>query len=467
MYYDILEPPIKRGDERLKSMSLSMAAAACGGKLVGCGDGSVPIRRAVIDSRTVEPGDLFVAYRGEKTDGHRYIQTALDKGAACCLAEYAPEGVQGPLILCDDVQKAFEAIAREYRQSLALPVVGVTGSVGKTTTKEMISAVLARRYRVLKTEGNLNNQIGVPMTVSRLEQEHEAAVIELGISDFGEMRLLASIARPTIAVFTVIGRAHLEFLHDLDGVFKAKTEMLELLPADGVVIYNGDDAQLRKIDCAQKRVSYGFGEDCTLRASEVSLSKEGRTRARIECGERCIHADIPAFGRQMVYAALAAAAVGMELGLSDAEIEAGLASYATVGRRGAIADTGFLTLVDDSYNANPESMRAAMDSLALLPGRHVCILGDMLEMGPDSAQMHYDLGAYAREKGMDLILCCGPLCSELARGAGENSRYFENTEQLRAALPELLKEGDAVLVKASRGMHLETIAEAIKVLKLS
>ena len=175
----------------------------------------------------------------------------------------------------------------------------------------------------------------------------------------------------------------------------------------------------------------------------------------------------PAFGRQMVYAALAAAAVGMELGLSDAGIEAGLASYATVGRRGAIADTGFLTLVDDSYNANPESMRAAMDSLALLPGRHVCILGDMLEMGPDSAQMHYDLGAYAREKGMDLILCCGPLCSELARGAGENSRYFENTEQLRAALPELLKEGDAVLVKASRGMHLETIAEAIKVLKLS
>ena len=159
------------------------------------------------------------------------------------------------LILCDDVQKAFEAIAREYRQSLALPVVGVTGSVGKTTTKEMISAVLARRYRVLKTEGNLNNQIGVPMTVSRLEQEHEAAVIELGISDFGEMRLLASIARPTIAVFTVIGRAHLEFLHDLDGVFKAKTEMLDLLPKDGVVIYNGDDAQLRKIDCAQKRVS--------------------------------------------------------------------------------------------------------------------------------------------------------------------------------------------------------------------
>ncbi len=448
-------------------MTISRAAASCGGKLVGCADGSAPIRRAVIDSRAVEAGDLFVAYRGERTDGHKYIKTALEKGAACCLAETLPEGVEGPVILCDDVQKAFEAIAGAYRLTLDLPVVGVTGSVGKTTTKEMIAAVLSQRFRVLKTEGNLNNQIGVPMTVSRLEREHEAAVIELGISGFGEMRVLSSIARPTIAVFTVIGRAHLEFLHDLEGVFRAKTEMIEALPADGVVIYNGDDAMLRKISCRQRCVSYGFGEDCALRAEEMTLSAEGRTRARIVCGERRLTADIPAFGRQMVYAALAAAAVGMELGLSDREIEAGLAAYATVGRRGAIEDTGYVTLVDDSYNANPESMRCAIDSLSLLPGRHVCILGDMLEMGPESGRMHYDLGVYAREKGMELVLACGPLGREIARGAGEIGLSFESTDELREALPELLRRGDAVLVKASRGMHLETLAETVKGLKQS
>ena len=177
-----------------------------------------PIGRAVIDSRAVEPGDLFVAYRGEKTDGHRYIPTAWEKGAVCALAEYLPEGAEGPAILVDDVQRALEQIAAAYRRTLSLPVIGITGSVGKTTAKEMIAAVLSQRFRVLKTEGNLNNQIGVPMTVSRIEPEHEAAVVEMGISGFGEMTLLAEMAKPTIAVFTMIGRAHLEFLHDLDGV---------------------------------------------------------------------------------------------------------------------------------------------------------------------------------------------------------------------------------------------------------
>ena len=446
-------------------MTLKKAAECCGGKLIGCKDDTVGICRAVIDSRAVESGDLFVAFRGEKTDGHRFIQSALDKGALCALAETLPEGVQGPVILVEDVQKALEAICTVYRETLHIPVIGITGSVGKTTAKEMIASVLSQRYHTLKTEGNHNNQIGVPMTVSRIEYEHEAAVVEMGISGFGEMSELASVAMPTIAVFTVIGRAHLEFLHDLEGVFRAKTEMLAFLPPDGTVIANGDDALLKNINCPQRVLLYGTGDNCDVRADEIVLLPEGRTRCRIRYQDRVIRADVPAFGRQLVYAALEGAAVGIVLGLTDREIESGIASYTTVGRRNAVTDTGFVTLVDDCYNANPESMRCAIDSLSACSGRKVCLLADMLEMGKDSPQMHFDLGKYAAEKGIDLVAACGPLGRNIALGAGERGQWFESRDAMIEALPLLIEQGDRVLVKASLGMHMEHVAEAVKILK--
>ena len=445
-------------------MTLNKAAQSCGGRLIGCSDGELGISRAVIDSRAVAAGDLFVAYRGEKTDGHRYIQSALDKGAVCALAEYLPSGVEGPVLLVENVQTALEKICTAYRETLQIPVVGITGSVGKTTAKEMIASVLSQRYYTLKTEGNHNNQIGVPMTVSRIEKEHEAAVIEMGISGFGEMTELASVAKPTVAVFTVIGRAHLEFLHDLDGVFRAKTEMLRFLPDDGIVISNGDDEKLKKLRCPQRVLFYGTGSNCDVRADEIELLPGGRTRCRIRYGERVIRADVPAFGRQMVYAALEGAAVGFALGLSDGEIEVGIASYATVGRRNAVTDTGFVTLVDDCYNANPESMRCAIDSMSAFSGRKVCLLADMLEMGADSPQMHLDLGRYAADKGMDLVAACGPLGKNIAQGAGERGCWFESREAMIEALPALIRKGDRVLVKASLGMHMEHVAEAVKAL---
>lgn len=454
----------------LKTMTIAMAAAVCGGRLVGTAVPDAPIGRAVIDSRAVEPGDLFVAYRGEKTDGHRYIPTAWEKGAVCALAEYLPEGAEGPAILVDDVQRALEQIAAAYRRTLSLPVIGITGSVGKTTAKEMIASVLSQHFRVLKTEGNHNNQIGVPMTLSRIEREHEIAVVEMGISGFGEMTLLAEMAKPTIAVFTMIGRAHLEFLHDLDGVLRAKTEMIALMPDDGVVIVNGDNEQLKKLSCRQKLLRFGLGEDCDVRAADVTLTPAGETRCRILFEGRSILVSIPAYGRQMIYAALEGAAVGLVMGMTDAEIAAGIAAYQTVGRRSAITDTGFVTLVDDSYNANPESMRCAMDSLLQLPGRHVCLLADMLEMGPDSTQMHRDLGVYAAEKGIDLLACCGPLSRQMAAAAGEHGAkavWYPTAEELIAALPALLQKGDRVLVKASLGMHMERAAEAVKKLESS
>ena len=444
----------------VKGMTLERAAAVCGGRLVGAAEPERELGQLVIDSRAVQPGDLFAAFKGEKADGHDYIAAAFARGAACCLAERIPEGETRPLILTDDVQRSIERIAAAHRESLSIPVVGVTGSVGKTSAKEMIAAVLSQRLRVLKTEGNFNNQIGVPMTVSRIAPEHEAAVVEMGISGFGEMRALAGIARPTMAVYTVIGYAHLEFLRDLDGVLRAKTEMLELLPEDAPVIVNGDDEKLRGLKCRRRLIRFGLGEDCEVRAEKLRLLPDGGSACEIVSGERCIPVTIPAFGRHMVYAALAGAAVGLELGLTDGEIAAGVAAYRTVGRRAAVTDTGYLTLIDDCYNANPDSSRSGVDSLLQLPGRHVCIFGDMLELGENSRELHRELGRYAAEKGAALVIGCGELTEETCRAAG--GVHFADREALIAALPALLRKGDAVLVKASRGMRFEEISEAVK-----
>lgn len=444
------------------NITVTQAARICGGRLMGENFNNREIGRVVIDSRAVMPGDLFAAYKGEKVDGHDYIAAALEKGAALCLAERLPEGVTGSVLLVPDVQQALERLCTAYRESLGLPVVGITGSVGKTTAKEMVWSVLSQRMNVLKTEGNLNNQIGVPMTLSRITPQHQAAVVEMGISAPGEMTELARMVRPTVAVFTVIGHAHLEFLRDLEGVFRAKTEMLALMPEDGTVIVNGDDPWLRTIECRQRLIRCGLGEDCQVRAENIQLLPEGRTRCDIVYGEKRIHADIPAYGRHMVYAAMEAVAVGFTLGLSQEEIERGIAGYQVVGRRGAVTVTEKITLVDDCYNANPDSMRCAMDSMKDMPGRHVAILADMLEMGSGGEQMHRELGRYAVDSGITLVLCCGQLGREIAEGAGSRGRWFESRQALAEALPELLEKGDTVLVKASRGMHLEEISELLK-----
>ena len=444
----------------LQGMTIERAAALCGGTLRGAADGAAELGAIVIDSRAVRPGDLFAAYRGERVDGHDYIAAAFDRGAACCLAERVPEGETRPVLLVESVQDAVEAIAAGYRETLSLPVVGITGSVGKTSAKEMIASVLSQRLNVLKTEGNLNNHIGVPMTVSRITAEHEAAVVEMGISGFGEMTRLAQIARPTLAVYTVIGHAHLEYLHDLDGVLRAKGEMLALMPEDAPVLVNGDDEKLRGLVCRQKKLSFGLGADCDLRAENIRALPNGSACEIVGLGRR-IAVTIPAFGRHLLYAALEGALVGMLLGLSDEEIAAGIAAFEVVGRRGAVTDTGFVTLIDDCYNANPDSCRSAVDSLLALPGRHVCILGDMLELGPESAAMHFDLGRYAADRGA-LVLTTGALSAETARGAGDRGRHYPDRDALIAALPTVLRRGDAVLVKASHGARFDAVSEAIK-----
>lgn len=446
----------------MDNFTVSDALSVCGGRLCGAAPLDAALGAVVIDSRLVRPGDLFVAYRGERVDGHDYITAALDKGAAVCLAERVPEGEARGVIVVDAVQPALEAITRAYRARFAIPVVGITGSVGKTTAKEMIYAVMSQRFNTLKTEGNLNNQIGVPMTLSRLTGAHEAAVVEMGISGFGEMSVLAAMARPTIAVFTCIGHAHLEFLHDLGGVFRAKTEMLGYMPADGTVIINGDDAKLRALRCPQRIVSFGLLPDCAVRAENIRFDGESGAYCDIVCDGRRIAVRIPAYGQHMVYAALEGAAVGLVMGLTDAEIAAGVAAYHTVGRRGVVYSTGYITLIDDCYNANPDSMRCAVDSLTALPGRHVCVLSDMREMGQDSPAMHKELGEYALAHGVDFVAAYGPMSAYLTAAMGSRARHFETKAELIAALPGLIRRGDNVLVKASLGMHLEDAAEALK-----
>ena len=446
----------------MENITVLRAAELCGGILYGNAEEDVFIQNIVINSREVMPGDLFAAYRGEHADGHNYIPSAFERGAACCLAEYVPEGVSGPVIVVPDVQLAMEKLAKAYRAEFSIPVVGITGSVGKTTAKEMIASVLSRRYRTLKTEGNLNNRIGVPMMLARLSSTHQAAVIEMGISEFGEMTILTEMVRPTAAVFTVIGHAHLEFLHNLDGVLRAKTEMLALMADDAPVVVNGDDEKLHDLQCRQPKYTFGLSPWNDFRAETVAVDENGISCDIVGAGRR-IPVRVPAIGHHLVYAVLAAAAIGVQYGLTDEEIAAGVADFRNVGRRGELIRTSFVTMIDDSYNANPDSVRSGIDTLVQLPGeRHICILGDMLELGGGSGDMHAGVGRYAAERGADLVLTAGRYGQDTARGAGDKGRFFDSRDALIRSLPELLCRGDCLLVKASKGSHFEMVSAAIR-----
>ena len=442
----------------MRDMTIFSAARAAGGRVAGCGQ-DAPLSGGVIDSREAGPGLMFCAVPGERADGHEYMRSALEKGAACCLATHVPEGVTGPVILVDDVRSAMAKIAGACRDRLGIPVVGITGSSGKTTAKEMCAAVLSQKYNTLKTEKNFNNELGVPLTLFRIGPEHGAAVVELGINHFGEMSRLGAMAKPDIAVYTLIGRSHLEALGDLDGVLRAKGELVEHMPPDGMLIVNGDDEKLAAWRPARRKLTFGLGEGCDVRGVGFAPRGAEGSALTVLAGERRIEIFLPAYGRHLAYAALAAAAVGIELGLSDGQIAAGAADYAPVGRRARIIETPSLTVIDDCYNANPDSVEMAIASAGALRGRLVCILGDMLELGEQSEQMHREVGEAARAAGA-LLLTAGE------RSAAMGGEHFASKAELISALPRLLKRGDRVLVKASHSMAFEEISDALRALSL-
>jgi len=447
----------------MKHLTIENIIAACGGAFHG--DASVlpaEITAVTTDSRTVTPGCLFAAIPGERVDGHAYAAGALESGALCVLVQKIPAETSGNCIVVPDTVAALQQIAAFYRSRFDIPILGITGSVGKTTTKEMVAAVLGQRFCVHKTAGNFNNDLGVPLTLFGLREQHEVAVIEMGISHPGDMERLASMVRPTMSMLTVIGHAHLEFLKSREGILAEKSVINRFLPEDGIVFCSGDDDLLAAMPCRQKKITFGCGENCDLRASRAETMPDGTTRCLISGLGRAFSVTIPAYGEHMVYAALEGAAAGIQFGLSDAEIAAGIAAYTSVGHRAKLIKTGKISIVDDCYNANPTSTASAIRSLGGCGGRKVCILGDMLELGENSAALHFETGVLAMQCGAALVLTTGEAAAEIARGAGAIGKHFSGKDALIDALPALIQDGDTVLVKASRSMAFEKIVEALE-----
>ena len=348
----------------MKNMTLKNIADACLGQLVcKAGQEEYEIKGAVLDSRLVEEGYLFFATKGERVDGHSFIAQVADKKAACVVCEKAPENVEIPYILVEDSFVALKQIAAFYRSNLTIPVVGITGSVGKTSTKEIISSVLSTRFNVLKTEGNFNNEVGLPLTILRIRDEHKVAVVEMGINHFGEMHRLSEIAKPDICVITNIGQCHLEFLGSREGILKAKTEIFDFMNPEGYVCINGDDDMLSTIKevHGHKPVSYGM----TMRNDVYVTSSKSNgifgSKATIYLNDETFDVEIPLPGEHMVMNALAATCVGDLLGLRIEEIAEGIASVKAVGGRSNLISLENRTVLDDYYNANPVSMKAASD----------------------------------------------------------------------------------------------------------
>ena len=451
----------------MKTITVREALQACQGKYFGSEeDLNREITFACSDSRTVRKGTLFVCYKGARVDGHDFMADCLNKGAACCLSEREPQNAgETPCIVVPSTLRGIAAIAGYYRSLFDLPVIGITGSVGKTTAKEMIWAVLNQRFKTHKNRMNFNNEVSLPLMLLETPEDADAAIMEMGISDFGEMSRLAAMVRPNIVVFTGIGDCHLESLVDRAGVLRAKTEVFDFMQGEGLAILNGDDAHLRAYPCPVKKITFGLREDNDFYVRDVqNLGGEGMRMTLCHHGSET-PIEVPAFGAHLGYAVVMAAAVGWTLGLSNAEIAAGVAAYETVGNRARLIPTGSFTILSDCYNANPNSTASAIDSLVTLPGRKVCILGDMLELGENAKQLHAQTGAHAVHRGVDLVIGCGALSASTVEGAaqaGGQTCYFADKAALIAALPQWIRPGDSVLVKASHSMAFEDVVSALE-----
>lgn len=454
----------------MKHMTLARMAQACGGIYIGRNeDADREVTSITTDSRKAEPGGLFAAIPGARVDGHDFIPSVFEKGVLGVISEKRlPEG-SGNYILVAHTIRALGAIAAYYLEQLQIPVVGITGSVGKTSTKEMIAAVLSQKYRTLKTAGNFNNDLGLPLTIFRLREEDEIAVLEMGISHFGEMHVLAGIAKPDTCVITNIGQCHLEFLGDRDGVLRAKSEIFDFLKEDGYIILNGEDDKLETIDEVKgiRPVFFGFGKEHAVWADQVKPQGLLGVACRIHTEKGAFDVTVPIPGLHMVQNALAGTAVGLHYGLSLDEIRAGIESLQAVDGRFHIVRTEYCTVIDDCYNANPMSMKSSLGVLADALGRKVAILGDMGELGPDEAALHREVGEYAGTLDVDRFLLAGPLSRNIADGLltvhpEADVICYDSLQELLHALAGELQKGDTVLVKASHFMHFEKIVEALE-----
>ena len=432
----------------------------------------VPVISAVsTDSRNITPGCLFLPWVGEQFDGHNFIDAALDAGAAGCLCAKLPQDIRPDkfYIKVADTRLALRDMASAYRDKFDIPFVQITGSVGKTTTKEMIAAVLGAKLNVLKTPENFNNDIGTPLTLFGLSPEHQAAVIETGMNHFGEIEYLGAMVRPDIAVISNIGDAHIEYLGSRGGILKAKCEIFEHLKDDGIAILNGDDALLDTVTLPQRIIRCGQSEHCQVRISDILDHGVTGITCTVTSEKDVYHLNIPAPGEHMAYAASIAVAVGEALGLSKEEIIRGVAAYAPIGSRMHILRlSDGRVLLDDCYNANPQSVSAALEVLARTEcERRVAVLGDMGELGDLTEQAHFNAGALAAMLGIDFVVAIGSKAVKIADGAamgGAEVLHFSTREEAMPTLREQLQPHTTMLIKASHAMHFEEIVKELQMI---
>ena len=457
----------------METRDLEYILGACAGKLV-TGLPRTLVKRVNTDSRAAQPGDLFVALVGEHHDGHQYLRDVIQKGVAAVMVEAGKVPASLPqcgVIAVENTRKALGQIAARYRTDFSLPMVAVGGSNGKTTTKELLASILRQKLATVWSEASFNNDIGVPLTLLRLEKKHEAGVMEVGTNHPGELAPLLGMVQPRMAVITNIGREHLEFFDDLAGVALEEGTLAEKLPAGGVLFLNGDSEWTPQIvhRTQARAVRVGVGDKNDWRASNIRLANQG-VAFRVETPRADFSGDyrINLLGRHQVMNAMLAMAVGAEMGLSRAEIERGLAECQPPKMRMQLWESNGVRVLDDAYNANADSMLAALQTLQDMPckGRRVAVLGDMAELGSHSEAAHLEVGARAAQSGVGQLFAIGKMASVMAKAARDAglNRVFEfgDADSAASAVKSFLKPGDVVLLKASRVARLERVAEALR-----
>lgn len=423
-----------------------------------------------IDSRTLNPGDLFIAIAGERFDGHDYVQAALKKGAVGAIVQQGRSvaGDAKRLLPVEDTIKALQSLGAAARRLWGKPLLAVTGSAGKTTTKEILAHLLATRFRVMKSSGNLNNHIGLPLQLLKLEAEHDIAVVEMGMNHAGEIRALGAIAHHDMAVVTVVAPVHLEFFESLREIARAKYEIIETLHSGGVAVLNADDDYVCQFgrDFKGTVVTFGIHRAADVSAQKITLNgAEGSTFELVvgSVGEQVV---LPLVGEHNIYNALAATAAAMERGITPSQVAAALAAIRPPDKRGQVLEIGGAAVINDAYNSNPRALEAMIDTLASMKAqRRILVAGEMLELGPAGEEMHRECGRHAAERKIDFVIGVRGLARALAEaacGAGAQSQFMETPEQAGEWLAQNLRPGDAVLVKASRGVKLERALEVLQ-----
>ena len=461
----------------MKDILVKDITRICKGKLI-CGDEEEICENFVKDSREVNIGDIYLGIKGEKFNGADFYKEALDNGAKGCILqdiEISEEEINTYkdkfIIIVENVVKALQEIAAYKRSLYNIPVIGITGSVGKTSTKDMIASVMATKYNVLKPEGNLNNEVGLPYTILKLK-DHNALVVEMGMSGLGEISLLTNIAKPTTAVITIIGSSHIGELGSRENILKAKLEILEGLDENGSLIINNDNDLLNSWNTNNqdnhKHITYGIENESNFIAKDIKVNENGSTFV-IELQGKEYTVEVPVAGKHFVYNSLAAIAVGLENGIEIEKIIEGISNFSLTKRRMEILkNQKNVTIINDCYNSSYESVKAALEYVSSLnANRKIAVLGDVLELGEFSKTMHQKMGEEVINNNIDILVTVGTEAKTIANTAkskAENIEVysFDNNENASNLLKELMKENDVILVKASHGMHFEEIVESIK-----